>query len=428
MASQLKVSRTDLPTLNQVRTTLQKHAQKFSATPLKEIQRTASLCAKSLAAIQNDCNHAAGRNVDVQALTQAQTELGALTKRIDAAFSANHHCVFSSKDLVVPIMTFLDLKDLGRLACANTTGRDNKLRALHQKLGELRRTTYLELCDYQQALGLPPDNWKDLFKYCTHLTSIDCSQCFSTKKLKGLIPHLPPSLRELDSRLCSAMSNPDLKMVVAKCTHLRDVDLTWSSWPTDETLEILSMQPGLTSLGLGGCNKITNSGLKKCLPKWTKLTYLNLHNCDWVTDETAPILVAHGGFIHLGLAQCNNMTIRGFRVLLLGCQKLMHLSLSSCPLVNDHALSLLAQCGRLLSLDIGGNNITDKGLRTLLCGCRQLSHLSLWNSKWVKNDTLPMIRKYAPALTYLNLQRCDFCTIRNVKALQASRPKLTIRR
>lgn len=145
---------------------------------------------------------------------------------------------------------------------------------------------------------------------------------------------------------------------------LDHVDYSHSIMPV-EVLKVLGTGlRRLVTLTLVGCPELTTSSLRDIIPSCCEtLLHLNLSSCPLVTDETICLISGTLG------------ATTSFQ----RCKKLKSLNLKNCTKLGSRALAGLGQgCVRLQFLNLEGLSlIDDSGIEKLAKGCRRLKVLHM---------------------------------------------------
>ena len=132
----------------------------------------------------------------------------------------------------------------------------------------------------------------------------------------------------------------------------------------DVDLRMLKDLPGLASLDLTRCSRITDAGLKELKPL-ASLTSLNLSYCQEVTDAGLKELKPLASLISLNLSRCFKITDAGLKELK-PLTALTSLDLSEFREITDAGLKELKYLTALTSLKLSGcSRIKDAGLKEL---------------------------------------------------------------
>jgi hypothetical protein len=251
--------------------------------------------------------------------------------------------------------------------------------------------------------------------------------------------------------LSSMLSSIDLqrKIVVSNVRTMvvgaNNYDAGLAEFVTDEWLELVgSMCPQLTSLGLGNCIHVTDTGLS-ALPS----TLISLHLRSTQIKGDGLIQLAQNGMqlLHLTLADCSNINdvsmlnisrnctelkfldlsgwpnkqITDIGVTAVGqnCRKLTHLFLAECICVTDLSVACIAMCcTQLLELHIAGCfEITDSSLMAIAHHCTQLLVLDIEDCENVTGESVSTVANLCTNLTQLNLQGCNVVVYPNYNHL-----------
>ncbi|XP_039219739.1 dynein regulatory complex subunit 6 isoform X2 [Crotalus tigris] len=177
--------------------------------------------------------------------------------------------------------------------------------------------------------------------------------------------------------------------------------------------------PKLKELNLANCCHVSDISLVKISERCPNLIYLNLHNCQLVTDTGMQAMTAMASLAYLNISRigitdqvlctelkkldyvdlsfCRHISNATLKNLSLNCRKLTCLIMVGCVKINDSGIQLIASgCSFLHYLDISGcKNVTDKTLKNLAKGCLQLRILKML---YCAGITRPAVLNYAPRL------------------------------
>ena len=206
-------------------------------------------------------------------------------------------------------------------------------------------------------------------------------------------------------------------------THVRQRPITsitaistTAEYFTDRELQITAMNsPELQSLGLEGCHKITDAGVRALtalddtdIPLLRNLQSLNLKSCRQITDAGIQHVSKLINLQSLNLGSCNQITDTGIGALA-RLTKLQNLDFWSCRQITDAGIQALTQLTNLQSLNLWGcRQITDAGIQHV----SQLINLQSLNLGYCSQitDTGVLALAALPNLQNLDLTRCDKIT------------------
>ncbi|XP_006834465.1 PREDICTED: F-box/LRR-repeat protein 13 [Chrysochloris asiatica] len=166
----------------------------------------------------------------------------------------------------------------------------------------------------------------------------------------------------------------------------------------------------IRELNLSNCINLGDASIIKLSERCPNLNYLNLRNCEQLTDmgigyivsifslisvDLSGTVISNQGFCkgslileHLDVSYCRQLSDEIIKALAIYCISLTSLSVAGCPKITDAAMELLsAKCHYLHILDISGCILlTDKILENLERGCDQLRILKMRYCKHISEE------------------------------------------
>ena len=219
-----------------------------------------------------------------------------------------------------------------------------------------------------------------------------------------------------------------LARVQMNCPAVASLDLT-ECYVDDAVLQTVATMSTLTSLNLGSCSRITDTGLRY-IQTLTRLTTLEMGtNCVQITNAGLTHIAGLKHLTTLKIDDCPNVTNRELEKFILRCSQLTTLRLSNCekithlpradaakksqlasldldrcPNITDAGLEHIARFKHLTSLKLRNTKITDAGLWHV-AGLTTLTSLNLNNCVWLRDAGLKHVVEHLPRLTSLSLHR-----------------------
>ncbi|XP_054420324.1 F-box and leucine-rich repeat protein 13 [Pteronotus mesoamericanus] len=185
-------------------------------------------------------------------------------------------------------------------------------------------------------------------------------------------------IRELNLSNCILLSDASFVRLPECCPNLNYLNLRNCESVTDAGVEYIINIFSLISLDLSGTS-ISNESLM-ILSRHKKLKELSLSECHKITDAGIQAF-CKGSLIleHLDVSYCSQLSDEFIRVLAYYCLNLTSLSIAGCPKITNSAMEILsAKCHYLHILDISGCVLlTDEMLENLQIGCKQLRILKM---------------------------------------------------
>ncbi|RHZ44783.1 hypothetical protein Glove_709g46 [Diversispora epigaea] len=197
---------------------------------------------------------------------------------------------------------------------------------------------------------------------------------------------------------------------------------------TDQILSRLSSCERLERLTLGGCRRITDTGLLRLLEKADGLIALDVSDIENLTDAVLDLVGERCRRLQgLNVNSCKKVTDKGIMAVASRCRSLRRIKLSSCENITDESVVVLAKnCPHLLELDLTNcNQITNGAIQPVFKHCTQLRDFRLAYCTNLTDDsfikTMPSIFEQ---LRVLDLTSCALVTDQAIHKIVHSAPKL----
>jgi hypothetical protein len=215
---------------------------------------------------------------------------------------------------------------------------------------------------------------------------------------------------------------------------LESVDLDFCTNVSDHTvLFIAKRSPKLKSLTLSSCNLISDLSVE-CLPLFCKdLERISLSNCVLISDKAVGSLSSLPRLTSLNLHNCNRITNQAVFSLALHARKLTKLDISWCRRLSDDAIlqlrdgvrgieelsleelsispyavsALSSHCEMLRSLNLAYTNTDADSLLRLAKGCSHLCDLDVTGCRSLSIENLNVAIEYLPNLRVLRVRWMD---------------------
>ncbi|XP_070803478.1 F-box and leucine-rich repeat protein 13 [Pituophis catenifer annectens] len=267
-------------------------------------------------------------------------------------------------------------------------------------------------------------SFKVMSKFWPQMNQISVANCqkITDISLKLIVPLENIIILNLSG--CTRISDSGIKAFVDgnSASKLKELNLANSCYVSDISLVKLSDRcPNLIYLNLHNCQLVTDAGIQ-AMTAMASLAYLNISRTN-ITDQGLESLSRHLKIKEIILSECKLISDTGMKVLCtdlkkldyvdvsfcrhisnstlkylsLNCRKLTCLILVGCSKINDAGIQLIASgCSFLHYLDISGcKNVTDRALKNLAKGCLQLRVLKML---YCGGITRPAVSNYAPRL------------------------------
>ncbi|XP_037699926.1 F-box/LRR-repeat protein 4 isoform X3 [Choloepus didactylus] len=243
-------------------------------------------------------------------------------------------------------------------------------------------------------------------------------------------------------------------------SELVRLELSCSHFLNETCLEVISeMCPDLQDLNLSSCDKLPPQafnhiaklcGLKRLVLYRTKveqtallsilnfcaeLQHLSLGSCVMIEDYDviASMIGAKCKKLQtLDLWRCKNITENGIAELASGCQLLEELDLGWCPTLQSSTgcfTRLARQLPNLQKLFLTANrSVCDTDIEELACNCTRLRQLDILGTRMVSPASLRKLLESCKDLSLLDVSFCSQIDNRAVLELNASFPKVFIKK
>ncbi|GAB1289431.1 Dynein regulatory complex subunit 6 [Apodemus speciosus] len=187
-------------------------------------------------------------------------------------------------------------------------------------------------------------------------------------------------LRELNLTNCSLLGDASVIRLSERCPNLHYLNLRNCEHLTDLAIEYIASMLSLISIDLSG-TLISNEKGMTILSRHRKLREISLSECVNITDfgiraycKTSLVLE------HLDVSYCTQLTDDIIKTIAIFCTRITSLNIAGCPKgITDAGMEILsARCHYLHILDISGCiQLTDQILQDLQIGCKQLRILKM---------------------------------------------------
>ena len=264
------------------------------------------------------------------------------------------------------------------------------------------------------------------------LTSINLGLCKKvTDNSFGRIGTHCKNLVSLDLGGCTKISNTGLLLLVSlglpALTHLN----LRSCWQlTDAGISHLTNGPNslpIATLILQDCQKLTDMSLRHISEGLPTLKSLNLSFCASITDSGMKCLARMASLRELNLRFCDNISDIGVSYLSQGSVGLQSLDLSFCDRVTDSAMAHIASgLFNLKSLSLAACRLQDDGVAKISKTLLDLERLSLGQCSRITDRSLVLVGDSMRKLDSLDVYGCTRITSGGLQGIRANLPHTTI--
>ncbi|KAM7437175.1 F-box/LRR-repeat protein 17 [Porites harrisoni] len=339
------------------------------------------------------------------------------------------------------ILSYLDLKDLGRASCVskhwyNSTldpclWRKLKLQKRHKVDDEVlvRITNHgsaVSVLDVSECRSITEEGLLKALLQCKCLVDLSVVRCVAvTDKILSVIGQSCRNIRSLDISLCR-VTDTGVKELCEGCLQLEKLTMDQCrSLTSNSLLSVAQNCPNLTFISVEYNDKIGDDGVHELVHRCPLLERLHL-NSSGITSQTA-LFVAQccRNIILLDLRYCSSLTDDEVKEVVNGCPYLQILNLSLCSHVTDKALDyIITRCASLRSLYLVHCKITDTGLEAFKrCVCK-LERLDISWCQKVTDQGVHAVLEGCRHLKHLGLVRCDLVREETVMRLNQQFPQV----
>ena len=196
-------------------------------------------------------------------------------------------------------------------------------------------------------------------------------------------------------------------------------ELVPSAWE-----RLLSYCNHLRYLNIGGCSSVDNTVLYYVSRNCPQLQHLDVSYSERLTDTALTDIAACTTLVSLNVSACPYLTDGGFRVLLLRCVRLQILDVSKCNVTDKFLQLLLPKCN-LQTLKLAEcREITDAGIEAMSTACDRLTTLDVTACN-ISDYALQTIATSCKSLTNLNIGTCLSITDDGLREVALQCPKLS---
>jgi Leucine Rich Repeat (LRR) protein len=337
------------------------------------------------------------------------------------------------------------------------------------QLQQQKTITIDEIHRYQELLGLKkdyfdPNDFAGVLVSCPNLEKFDIGNSFrytyaQAQEIALLLKQYCPKLNEvnfepsylygyLDSfgKEVGAVAN----IIVESFPNLAVLNFSKRDIRNENLSTLLDQSSKLTTLKLGLCTKIDDTGIQDLKKKCPHLTILDLSDTK-VSDAGLTSLpsslisldlprahqITNEGLLEIGgqcphlkelsLKGCYSITGRGIRTFAENLKQLNTLAIEGCSEVTvEDTIALMKSCPTITSLSPNCREFTDADFERLIPQLSNLTSLQLILARHISEDSLMKLLENCPQLTSLELSGCALISQKCMEAIQKKYPHLSI--
>ncbi|VFQ73958.1 unnamed protein product [Cuscuta campestris] len=217
------------------------------------------------------------------------------------------------------------------------------------------------------------------------------------------------NLATLNLNGCQKISDTGIEAITSICPKLKGFSIYWNVRVTDAGIMHLVRNCKLVvDLNLSGCKNITDQALLLIADNYQEIDSLNITRCIKLTHSGLERMLLKCSFLQrLNLYALSTFTDEAYKKISL-LPHLKFLDLCGAQNLTDDGLSCIANCRRLLSLNLTWCvRVTDLGIKAIARGCMSLEFLSLFGIVGVTDKSLEALSSFCSStLTTLDVNGC----------------------
>jgi len=361
--------------------------------------------------------------------------------------------------LLIQVLEFLSLKDIGNLDSSNT---NYKWRPLYlMRLSQMKHSLFhiiqpkeaqtkwiikrrirVDELVFKMEVNEPQDNWfYTIGDFSLNKITLSLSEVikynYNNKSFTNISNRFLFNLGHGCGRLlnsvnltnCNQISHEGVISLINNCPELEELNLgcrgridwfdegIFNEKITDACFtEIGKKSHKLKIIDLTCCTNITDASIIEISKGCPLLHTINLSCCNNITDisiieisNMCPLL----NNIHL--ESCKKITDIGVIKLSKGCPLMHSIDLNCCLNITDASIIEISKgCPLLHTIYLGYCDITDRGIMELSRNCPLLQHVNLRDNQKITDASILAISKWCSLLQTINLYHCkitDMCII-----------------
>ncbi|XP_066210001.1 F-box and leucine-rich repeat protein 13 [Saccopteryx leptura] len=307
---------------------------------------------------------------------------------------------------------FHNLQNLSLAYCKKFT--DRGLRYLNLGHG-CHKLIYLDLSGCTQ---ISVQGFKNIANSCTgimHLT-INDMPTLTDNCVKALVERCPLITSII---FIGAPHISDSTFKALSTCNLRKIRFEGNKRITDACFKFIDKHyPNISHIYMVDCKEITDGGLKSLSPL-KQLRVLNLANCVRIGDTGLKQFLDGPSSVkirELNLSNCINLSDASFVKLSESCPNLNYLNLRNCEHLTDLGIAYIINIFSLISIDLSGTDVSDEGL-IMLSKHRKLKELSVSECCKITDDGIQAFCRGSLILEHLDVSYCPQLSNETITAL-----------
>jgi Leucine Rich repeat len=365
----------------------------------------------------------------------------------------------SDENLILTIMSWLDLRDYGLLDLALTNTVERKRWMICLSSAHLNSNLWTTRCEHSLL------RW--LIKRKMQPEVITCNGSYGARVDLSFVGIDNKLLRTL-VLFTSDITDAELLMIAQGCPQLEDITVRGCRKISDTGLLALAVNlPGLTSIDLFLTFNMTCVGVSAIAERCSALVKIFIleggespYTAVALNDSIRAIVRGCPKLQTIGIYLCGRLTDESVAFLAERCKELRSVCLRSCDLVSDEAIKAIAnscpdlekldvgdrlynrtsfsgqitdesftivgeKCSKLVDIAIAYNDVTDIGIAALARGCPQLRSFSANNCPSISTAGMMAISHGCKELRTITLLFCRLITDDSLFRIAEGCPELT---
>lgn len=366
----------------------------------------------------------------------------------------------SHDDVLLMIMSWLDLRDHGLLDLALTNVTERKRWMMCLLSADL---------DYKGMDHYTHSSLRWLIQRKMRPESIDCSCSSVDDRLFVAIDNKLLHTLHLRNNI---VTDTGLLMIAQGCPRLRNVGLHYNSMISDGGLLALATNlPGMTSIDLNYLWNVTSIGVFAIAERCPALRHISLQGNGRAADNTVLSFRSISAIASwcpklqtINVSFSKKFSNQSLALLASSCKELRSFSLGECDLITDKAIATIAnscpeleclhigtykfnnedgtlsyhnaisdesfkivgqKCSKLVNFSIAYNNVSDVGIAALSRGCPKLQSFSANNCPSISTAGIMALTHGCKELRTINLSKCEGITDDCISSIASGCPELT---
>jgi GTPase SAR1 family protein len=277
----------------------------------------------------------------------------------------------------------------------------------------------VEVMKVRAGEGVRPADWLNLAVRLPALRQFECSGG-GADDVRAVAESLP-GLTTLYLRACDRVTDDGVRLLATRLARLSALHLMRCPGVTDAGVRAAARRlSGLTTVCLRGCEQLTDAGVQAVIDHLPRLTILDLSYCHRVTGAGITAVAKHlTDLTALSLRRSAEVADAEVVAVARGLPLLTALDLRECDRVTDAGVRAIAEhLTGLTTLDLAHcHEVTDDGVLAVSRGLSRLAALYLRGCERVTDDGVLAVAEHLTGLTTLNLSACGEVTDAGVRAV-----------